>query len=420
MGQAAQKMCRTQEIAFEPGGAEEWQAVDEWSEDKAVPPSALEAPISNCHPCCVPGDSKVEEVLVVHHEALQKIDYLLRHDELLACESPSVPRCVMAMRRAKIQKRIQGAQKKKLLTERTQRSNIADGNPSDDELSGTLGTTCFDGDENSFDAFLGKLHHTGIPMRALLPNQGSNVVTEDVTLQLLPNDRNLHDAPVALDGIDGPPKHAFSLRGVAKVRQLYLPLSSIMCCVCIGPTSNDDRGHTPTARESEDDGSAGDKTASIVKGANDAESSLVYLTIMWNGERISQHESMILQANGGGVAVERKIYAGVVSLGESTSVDPKQNVTGAATSTQANGIEMVGDGGAMATWGGSVYSADESRDTFNAESTSFTDDAVSSDDVDALQPHHLLFLNAKDAEDFHSWMKYFHGTQVVCVQDRIL
>merc|ERR1712098_359250 len=48
----------------------------------------------------------VEEVLVVHHEALQKVDFLLRHDELTSCESPAMPECVTAVRRAKILKRL--------------------------------------------------------------------------------------------------------------------------------------------------------------------------------------------------------------------------------------------------------------------------------------------------------------------------
>lgn len=46
----------------------------------------------------------------MHHEALQRVDFLLRHDELAACESPSLPECILAMRRTKIQKRLQQQQ----------------------------------------------------------------------------------------------------------------------------------------------------------------------------------------------------------------------------------------------------------------------------------------------------------------------
>lgn len=44
---------------------------------------------------------------MVHHEALQRVDFLLRYDELAACESPALPECVSAVRRSKIQKRLQ-------------------------------------------------------------------------------------------------------------------------------------------------------------------------------------------------------------------------------------------------------------------------------------------------------------------------
>lgn len=48
----------------------------------------------------------------MHHEALQKVDFLLRHDELSSCESPAVPECVTAVRRAKILKRLLANQRK--------------------------------------------------------------------------------------------------------------------------------------------------------------------------------------------------------------------------------------------------------------------------------------------------------------------
>mmetsp|Transcript_107244 Transcript_107244/g.201873 ORF Transcript_107244/g.201873 Transcript_107244/m.201873 type:complete len:290 (+) Transcript_107244:136-1005(+) len=103
MGQTPKKMCHTQEIAFEPT-QEEWRPVDEWSED-LTPGQNCEVP-SNCRLCCRPVDQHTEEVLVVHHEALQKVNFLLKHDELSSCESPSVPECVAAVWRSKIQKRL--------------------------------------------------------------------------------------------------------------------------------------------------------------------------------------------------------------------------------------------------------------------------------------------------------------------------
>lgn len=107
MGQSTPKMCHTQEIAFEPAH-DEWRPVDEWSEDLRGPHCE---PADNCRLCCRPGDSHVEEVLVVHHEALQKVDFLLRHDELTSCEAPTVPECVTAVRRAKILKRLLSQQR---------------------------------------------------------------------------------------------------------------------------------------------------------------------------------------------------------------------------------------------------------------------------------------------------------------------
>lgn len=103
MGQTTPKMCHTQEIAFEPTH-DEWRPVDDWSED-LTPAQPCEPP-GNCQVCCKPPDSHVDEVLVVHHEALQKVDFLLRHDELTSCEAPVVPECVTAVRRGKILKRL--------------------------------------------------------------------------------------------------------------------------------------------------------------------------------------------------------------------------------------------------------------------------------------------------------------------------
>jgi len=105
-------MCHTQEIAFEPYH-DEWRPVDEWSEDISPQGQSCEPAGDNCRLCCRPGESHVEEVLVVHHEALQKVDFLLRHDELNSCEAPVVPECVTAVRRAKILKRLWTQQRSK-------------------------------------------------------------------------------------------------------------------------------------------------------------------------------------------------------------------------------------------------------------------------------------------------------------------
>jgi len=53
------------------------------------------------------GTSSVEEVLVVHHDALRKVNFLLMGDELSVCELPAVPECVIAARRSEIQRRHQ-------------------------------------------------------------------------------------------------------------------------------------------------------------------------------------------------------------------------------------------------------------------------------------------------------------------------
>lgn len=139
MGQTSKKMCHTQEIAFEPN-QEEWRPVDEWAEDVTVGQNC-EVP-SNCRLCCRPSDSHVEEVLVVHHEALQKVNFLLKHDELTSCESPSVPECVAAVWRSKIQKRLLVQQRsatsqqvKNPQSSAVHRGNSSD-QDSDDEFSG--------------------------------------------------------------------------------------------------------------------------------------------------------------------------------------------------------------------------------------------------------------------------------------------
>lgn len=119
MGQASPpRVCHMQEIAFEPH-QNEWHPVDDWSEDIKEPSHACDgderspasaAVAGACGRICCrhPGEAgRVEEVLVVHHEALQKVDFLLRHDELNNCDAPAMPEVVAAVRRAKIQKKLQ-------------------------------------------------------------------------------------------------------------------------------------------------------------------------------------------------------------------------------------------------------------------------------------------------------------------------
>lgn len=58
--------------------------------------------------CCASDDAGpfcVEEVLVVHHDALKNINFLLRVDELSGCALPSPPECVIAAKHAELQKR---------------------------------------------------------------------------------------------------------------------------------------------------------------------------------------------------------------------------------------------------------------------------------------------------------------------------
>lgn len=195
MGQPPTKMCHTQEIIFEPLN-DEWRAVDEWREDG--PAGSSWGPIdqaAKCRFCCNGSDMQVDEVLVVHHEALQKVNFLLRHDELQSCESPAVPECVMAMRRAKIQKRLQDFNTKASgrlpRLESTQESlPRSEGDPSDEELppSRSHGDFVSDAhkDTNEFQCRI----HKGLSMRMLLPkedseHEDSKLVEQDVTLRLL-------------------------------------------------------------------------------------------------------------------------------------------------------------------------------------------------------------------------------------------
>lgn len=57
-------------------------------------------------PCCAVDDGfcSVEELIVVHHDGLRQVNYLLKADDLTGCELPSVPECVVAARRAELQR----------------------------------------------------------------------------------------------------------------------------------------------------------------------------------------------------------------------------------------------------------------------------------------------------------------------------
>lgn len=111
IGQGTRRFYRTQEIAHEPN-ANEWESLGHWTVevDEGV------GPLHHCEArsfgpfgtiCCAAdeGACSVEEVLVVHHDALKKVNFLLRVDELSGCELPTVPECVIAAKRAELQRR---------------------------------------------------------------------------------------------------------------------------------------------------------------------------------------------------------------------------------------------------------------------------------------------------------------------------
>mmetsp|Transcript_78051 Transcript_78051/g.220681 ORF Transcript_78051/g.220681 Transcript_78051/m.220681 type:complete len:236 (+) Transcript_78051:149-856(+) len=110
-GLAARRLCHMQEIAHEPF-ANEWQSLGQWT---AEVEDAGGGGGNECKAaaaawgatCCANDDGgcSVEEVLVVHHDALKKVNFLLRVDELSGCELPTVPECVVAAKRAEMQKK---------------------------------------------------------------------------------------------------------------------------------------------------------------------------------------------------------------------------------------------------------------------------------------------------------------------------
>mmetsp|Transcript_2767 Transcript_2767/g.7424 ORF Transcript_2767/g.7424 Transcript_2767/m.7424 type:complete len:244 (-) Transcript_2767:20-751(-) len=122
MGQATglstRRLCHTQEIAHGPL-ADEWTSLGQWTLEVEDSSTSFNG---DCRAavgaawgvtCCAgeeSGPRPVEEVLVVHHDALRKVDFLLRVDELAgtSCELPSVPECVVAAKRAELNRRIGG------------------------------------------------------------------------------------------------------------------------------------------------------------------------------------------------------------------------------------------------------------------------------------------------------------------------
>lgn len=58
-----------------------------------------------CGTCCRNDEEALEEVVIIHHEALRKVDFLLRYDELARCESPHIPSCVTALKNEKLNRR---------------------------------------------------------------------------------------------------------------------------------------------------------------------------------------------------------------------------------------------------------------------------------------------------------------------------
>jgi len=224
MGQATPKMCQMKEIAFEPHAHEgEWRPVDEWSEDVPGGAGACDAvPVpQRCRLCCRPGDAaQVEEVLVVHHEALQKVDFLLRHDELTeCCEAPAIPECVAAVRRAKIQKRLAARLRPPAslpaLPPAPQRrgpdsEEDEEGDPSDEELEASMldDFSCSPTDAWLPESDMEARMRAGLPMWRLQRAEGTGeLLREDVTLRLA----------------------ALELSVIGEATDMSMPMSQILC-----------------------------------------------------------------------------------------------------------------------------------------------------------------------------------------------
>eukprot|EP00746_Dinoflagellata_sp_MGD_P141390 gnl/MRDRNA2_/MRDRNA2_74505_c0_seq2.p1 gnl/MRDRNA2_/MRDRNA2_74505_c0~~gnl/MRDRNA2_/MRDRNA2_74505_c0_seq2.p1 ORF type:complete len:338 (+),score=69.27 gnl/MRDRNA2_/MRDRNA2_74505_c0_seq2:71-1084(+) len=98
MGQQIQK-CHTQEYRYveEKYGEGNFQSMGERI-DETYSPDPCESMPFHCS-CC--RTEEIEEAVVVHHDALRQVNFLLSYDELAAEELPGVPRCVGAVRQAK-------------------------------------------------------------------------------------------------------------------------------------------------------------------------------------------------------------------------------------------------------------------------------------------------------------------------------
>jgi len=201
-------MCRTQEIAFEPI-QDEWKTVNEWSEvhvsDEVLATPPDDPLPTRCRLCCKPTDSQVEEVLVVHHEALQKVSFLLRHDELQSCESPAIPECVTAMRRAKIQKRLQNFQRPAqgrqlpVLSEASKTEAPEEDDPSDEDVARQADDDFKTEQPAAYD-FEVRMR-AGLPMWLPPPDGHPKMAKEEVSLKLL------GESPAAFS-VDGQNFHA--------------------------------------------------------------------------------------------------------------------------------------------------------------------------------------------------------------------
>eukprot|EP00397_Hematodinium_sp_SG-2012_P035572 GEMP01038278.1.p1 GENE.GEMP01038278.1~~GEMP01038278.1.p1 ORF type:complete len:333 (+),score=80.31 GEMP01038278.1:75-1073(+) len=98
---------RGYEIEYDDKVEEWYLSVDDrpvGTEEKNGPSSSCEQnPF--CNSCCRNDEDTFEEVVIIHHEALRKVDFLLRYDELARCESPTIPTCVSAVKHQKLNRK---------------------------------------------------------------------------------------------------------------------------------------------------------------------------------------------------------------------------------------------------------------------------------------------------------------------------
>lgn len=103
----------------------EWHPVDGWIQDTntshSIKGSSHEKNRNNehddvlkcnylpfCYSCCRNAEEPLEEVVIVHHAALRKVDFMLKYDELARCESPGIPACVTAVKHRKLHQQFHG------------------------------------------------------------------------------------------------------------------------------------------------------------------------------------------------------------------------------------------------------------------------------------------------------------------------